>query len=260
MTARTRAAQGKPLTGESQPRYMQIAAELKRVISDGSYPVGSRLPTELELCQQFSISRFTAREAVRVLSVAGLVTRKQRVGTIVIATPDDARFSLDVTSMRGLLQYAQETELRLLDVGKVQLSRAQAKEFGAAPGAEWIYAVGLRVDAAQTGKATDAMRPLCISRVYLNPVLKGIEAKLRDRKGAIHALIERDYKLVIERVEQELQGAVLDADDAAHLGAKAGSAALRILRRYYSDQGELLEVGDNLHPSDRFSYRMLLHK
>ena len=96
--------------------------------------------------------------------------------------------------------------------------------------------------------------------MYLNPVLKGIDALLRKRKTAVYALIEREYKLTIQRVEQELRGAVLDADDAANLGAKPGAPALRILRRYYSDRGQLLEVADNIHPAERFSYRMELRK
>ena len=64
----------------------------------------------------------------------------------------------------------------------------------------------------------------------------------------------------IQRVEQELQGVLLSADDAANLEAEPGAPALRILRRYYSDQGTLLEVADNIHPSDRFTYRMELRR
>jgi GntR family transcriptional regulator len=243
-----------------QSRYLHIAGLLKQAIADGTYPVGAHLPTELELCQQFGISRFTAREAVRVLLVAGLISRKQRIGTVVIATPDDARFALDVTTLHGLLQYAQETELRLFYVGKVALDRAQAKDFGVTTGVEWIYAVGMRVDAAEGAKSSALVRPICLSRIYLNPALKGIETKLRDRKGAIHALIEREYKLPIQRVEQEIQGVILDVDDAANLGVKPGSPALRIIRRYYGSKDQLLEVGDNLHPGERFSYRMELNK
>jgi GntR family transcriptional regulator len=245
---------------EAQPRYLQVAGQLTRAIADDTYPVGARLPTELELCEQFGISRFTAREAVRVLSSAGLISRRQRVGTVVVAKPDEARFALDVMSLRGLLQYATETELRLLYVGKTLLSKEQAKEFASTPGAEWIFAVGLRIDAAEVPKPDGVTRPICISRIYLNPILKGIDVKLRERKGAIHALIEREYMRPILRVEQEIQGTVLDADDAANLGAQAGAPALRIIRRYYSDKGQRLEVGDNIHPSDRFSYRMQLRK
>lgn len=246
-----------------QPLYLQVARELKRAIAHDIYPVGAHLPTELELCDQFGISRFTARAAVRVLSAAGLITRRQRVGTVVIARPDEARYSHEAASLRDLLQYAQDTELRLFYTGKIALSRAQAREFGAEVGAQWIYAVGMRYESVaeskKNGNSADR-RPFCLTRLYLNPVLKGIEHRLRERKGAVYAVIESDYKIPIERVEQDLQGVVLDADDAANLGAKAGAPALRVVRRYYDDSGRLLEVADNIHPSDRFTYHMQLKK
>jgi GntR family transcriptional regulator len=245
---------------DGQPRYLQIARELKRAISDGRYPVGAKLPTEVELCEQFAISRFTAREAIRVLATAGLVSRRQRVGTVVIATPDDARYTHDASRVHDLMQYAQDTELRFVYVGRVALSRAQARELEAEAGQEWIYAVGLRVPPAADARGAVPGRPICITRLYLNPLLKGIEAKLRGRKGAVYALIESAYGLGIERVEQELQGVMLDADDAANLGAVAGAPALRVVRRYYDERGRLLELAENVHPSDRFSYRMQLRK
>lgn len=255
------AASATSAAGHAPPRYLQIARELKEAIAAGRYPVGSRLPTELELCAQLGISRFTAREAIRVLSTAGLVSRRQRVGTVVVAAPDDARFTQNAASVRDLQQYATDTELRFMYVGRLALGRTQARELEAEPGQEWVYAVGLRV-AAGTDSASiaAAARPICITRLYLNPLLKGIEGKLRGRQGPVYALIESDYGLGIERVEQELQGVVLDADDAANLGCKPGDPALRIARRYYDAQGRLLELSENVHPSDRFSYRMQLRK
>ena len=241
--------------GNGQPRYLQVARELKRGISEGAWPVGARLPTELELCERFDISRFTANAAVRVLAQSGLITRRQRVGTVVIATPDDARYTHDLSTAHDLLQYAEDTELKLMFVSKVPLNKAQARELGAAPGDEWIYAVGLR-----SGPGGADARPICVTRLFLNPVLKGIEGSLRDRKSAIYSLIERDFKRPIERIEQDLKGVLLDAEDAANLGAEAGAPALRILRRYYGDDGVLLELSDNVHPSDRFTYHMHLRK
>ena len=73
-------------------------------------------------------------------------------------------------------------------------------------------------------------------------------------------MIEREYKVTIQRVEQDLQGAVLDADDAANLGTEPGAPALRVLRRYFDDRDRLLEVAENIHPADRFTYRMQLRK
>jgi DNA-binding GntR family transcriptional regulator len=210
------------------------------------------LPTELELCEQFGISRFTARAAVRVLASAGLVTRRQRVGTIVVALPDDARYRQDAASLTDLLQYAQDTELRLVYVG--MLSR-RAGEFGADAGVSG----SMRSESARRreGTATNSGRRLPDAAVPDRP--ERIESKLREHKSAVYALIEREYD-PIERVEQDLQGIVLEADDAANLGAKPGAPALRIVRRYYSDDGRLLEVADNIHPSDRFTYNMQLRK
>ena len=51
-----------------QPRYAQVARELRRAIATGIYPVGAHLPTEHQLCEQFQVSRVTAREAVRILA------------------------------------------------------------------------------------------------------------------------------------------------------------------------------------------------
>ena len=243
---------------DGSPRYLQIARELTAAIASGRYPVGSRLPTELELCEHFAISRFTAREAVRVLSSAGLVTRRQRVGTVVIATPDEARYTHAASSISDLFQYAQDTELRLVYIGKLALARERARQFGAQVGDEWTYAMGLRTESAlEPGKTG---RPICVTRLFLSPVLAGIDAKLRERKTAVYAIIEREYKVNIQRVEQELQSVALDADDAANLGSEPGSPALLVLRRYFDDRDQLLEVAENVHPGDRFTYRMQLRK
>lgn len=249
------------IDGASQPIYQRIASELRKGISEGKYPVGSKLPTELELCELFEISRFTARAAIRLLSTAGLVTRRQRVGTVVIARPGEARYRHDASSLTDLFQYAQDTELRIVYIGRIGLTKAQAQEFGAEAGQEWVLVIGLRHDQAPTaGNTKTPSPPLCITRIFLNPMLSDVEAKLRDRKSAVYALIEREYQIAIQRVEQEIQGVVLSADDAASLQSEPGAPALRIVRRYYSDRGDLVEVADNIHPSDRFSYRMELRQ
>jgi len=243
---------GAPAAKEAgAPRYLQVARQLIGGISSGRYPVGSHLPTELELCEQLGISRFTAREAVRVLVTSGLVVRRQRSGTTVVATPDESRFSHALASLRDLHQYAKNTTLRLVYIGHLTIGRREAREFGLTAGEEWVYATGIRVDPQKA-------LPFAVTRLYINPALRGIEAKLRERKAAVYEVLEKEYGIAIERVEQELSGVALDVDDAANLGVPAGHAGLRIIRRYFDADSRLVEVADNIHPSDRFSYRMQL--
>lgn len=235
------------------PRYMQVARQLMASIADGRYPVGSQLPTEMEICKELNLSRFTAREAIRVLVDHGLVARRQRVGTIVVATPDESRYTLALSSLRDLLQYAQHTELVLSDIRRESIDTRRGRELGLPTGESWICATGIRSD-------TKSALPFCVTHLYINPRLSGIEAKLRKRKTAVYSLLEREYGTHVERVEQELQGVAFSPEDAARLGVVDGQAGLRIIRRYLDARGRLLEVADNIHRSDRFNYRMQLSR
>ena len=60
-----------------QPRYLRTSEELLSDIGAGKFPVGSMLPTELELCERFEVSRFTVREALRRLHEMGLLHRRR---------------------------------------------------------------------------------------------------------------------------------------------------------------------------------------
>jgi GntR family transcriptional regulator len=245
--------QSKKTAAESSPRYMQIARDLRQAIAGGRYPIGAQLPTEHELCKQLGVSRFTIREAIRVLSTAGLVRRKPRAGTVVAALPDDTRYSHGIGSLRDLFQYAQSTHFHYVYIGRIGLSKAQARALAAKPGEEWIYAVALRRETANAS-------PFGVTRLFLNPALKGIEKALRGSSGPVYALIERDFGARIDRVEQVITGIALDEQDAANLGVPAGTPGLSIRRSYFDEDGRLVEMADTVHPADRFTYRMELRR
>ena len=57
----------------AQPRYQQIAEDLRAQIESGILQPGAQLPTELELCDRYASSRNTIRDAVKRLNSQGLV-------------------------------------------------------------------------------------------------------------------------------------------------------------------------------------------
>ena len=63
--------------------WRQIAQTLEREIQDGTYPMGSQLPTEAQLSRRFSVNRHTLRRAVAFLQEAGLIRVEQGRGTFV---------------------------------------------------------------------------------------------------------------------------------------------------------------------------------
>lgn len=66
---------------DAVPPYARIKDYLKRELSRGRYPPGSRMPSESELTHRFDVSRMTVNRALRELVGDGLVVRVQGVGT-----------------------------------------------------------------------------------------------------------------------------------------------------------------------------------
>lgn len=63
----------------AQTRYEEIAAYLRTIALD--MEPDTRMPSDAELCEQFGVSRMTARQAVQVLVTEGIVYRKRGHGT-----------------------------------------------------------------------------------------------------------------------------------------------------------------------------------
>ncbi|MER6576857.1 FadR/GntR family transcriptional regulator [Nonomuraea sp. NPDC001023] len=67
--------------------------ELRREITSGVWPVGTKIPSESRLAESLGMSRLSVREAVRVLAHAGLLQTRQGDGTYVTAT-DESQVAL----------------------------------------------------------------------------------------------------------------------------------------------------------------------
>ncbi len=65
------------------PLYRQLEEILKEAIRRGEFRPGDRLPTEMELCEIFGVSRITVRQALNELAREGFLYRQQGSGTFV---------------------------------------------------------------------------------------------------------------------------------------------------------------------------------
>lgn len=73
-----------PVTrAELRPAYVQIASQLRRIISDRGVEPGTKLPVEAELVERFKVSRMTVREGLRLLRGEGLLRADHGVGVFV---------------------------------------------------------------------------------------------------------------------------------------------------------------------------------
>lgn len=235
--------------GRQTPQYAMIARCLRQRIREGVYPVGSHLPTESELCEEFTISRHTTREALRLLIEAGLIQRKQGSGSRVVASEPGNHYVHSMRSLDQLFSYAADTRLRFLDIRNAVPDEAA----GLDDNTKWLRIEGLRLE-------RDEDVPICFSLVYIPRKYAGLRKMLTKYQGAIYRLMEDHFGIEVAEVEQLIEVVKLPERAANSLGQPPESWAARVVRRYLDAGGNNLLASVNFHPVDNFSYRMRLSR
>ena len=104
------------------PLSKQVADELERMIKEGEYAVGDRIPTEPVLMEMFQVSRNTLREAIHALTSAGMLEVKQGDGTYVRS---NSRFNANMHMEYAKVSLEDITEAR--DAMEVTIARLAAR-------------------------------------------------------------------------------------------------------------------------------------
>jgi len=233
------------------PLYHQIYLQLRGEIESGQRAIGSRLPTEKELSDRLAVSRITARRALDELAQAGLVARKQRIGTIVTYEPPAKPIEGDIDqAMESLIAFGRATQVRLIELETVPAAAPVSDLLQVAPGALLQRAVRVRwSDGEPFG-------------YYIAHVPDALGVKLT-RAGLARtpmlALI-REAGIKIGAADQTITATLADTPLAAMLQVDIGSALLRVSRVVYdTDKRPIQFIQAHFRP-DRYQIRLDLHR
>ncbi len=243
---KTKARSGSPL-------YLQVANALRDEIVSGIYPVGSQLPSEDELCKRFDVSRYTVREALRLLRDDGLVSSRQGAGTVVIPPRASDSDVQQVMSINDLAAFGTDTRFAIESIKMVSVDDKLAARTGLMAGEEWLEVRGYR-------HAEDAGSPLCWAEYYINRAYAAVGRLLQRHTGPIFSLIEDMFGQSITEVHQQISATLISPALATTLKVKTGSAALEMLRSYKTADGKIAQVTINTHPAELFQHSMTMRR
>ncbi|MDE2198026.1 MAG: GntR family transcriptional regulator [Rhodospirillales bacterium] len=234
-------------------RYLVVAQALQHAIEAGTYPVGSLIPTEMELAAHFAVSRQTVRQAIGHLRQQKLLSARKGVGTRVETAQPAVGYHHTLQSLSELFRYAEQNVFRVIRAERVIARGRLAGELACRAGRAWMRLDGPR-------EVPGAAAPLGWLTVYIDERYADLVAEPRSHVSAIFSQIEQRYGEAIVEVSQEIEAVLLDAEAAERLMAAPGSAALLVIRRYYAAGRRLIELSRTLHPAARFRYAMTLRR
>jgi GntR family transcriptional regulator len=231
----------------SQPRYLQVADELRAGIAAGTFGEGAQLPTESVLCDRYGVSRFTVREALRRLQAEGLIRRRRGSGTTVDTVGSVLRQPL--SDVAELLQYAAGSEFRFDINGMITLTEVQANDLGLPIGSRWLHLSGVRT-------LSPGGTPLALTDVLIHPDLEPHVGGLQPGRVTLFEQLSKAAGFRIARVDQDIRAVAAGSREATALGIARRTPVLRIARHYRDENGRSVEISLSSHPGDRFTYSM----
>lgn len=233
------------------PRYEQIFRALADAIGTGRYPVGGKLPPELELCQTFEASRHTVREAIRTLTEQGLIARRPGAGTVVLRRKHEGSFTQQISALPDLLAYVKNAHLEVLEGRDIRITAREVALLRSQRGEAWHRLIALK-------HLRGARRPVAYVVAYVHRDHPALRTVL-DRGGApLHDFIEEKIGERIVTVEQEFSAKPLQGREARSLGVREGHAGFVIARRYLAASGMAVLVSSTIFPYERMKYSMAL--
>lgn len=234
--------------------YRDIAAALRREISEGRYQPGDKLPMLTELQAQWGAGYQTVRSAIALLEQQGLVEAVRRRGTVVRDRPERRRITRSRQVFRDERGYyfdptAQPwVALEAPNIGWGAVPGDLAELMGLAPGTEVLIR-----DRVMGDPETRTPRQLTTS--YLpSDLARGTRlAEADSGPGGIYDRLEEMGLGPLRWSEGVSARMPSPAEtEALHLPADIGIPLLRVVRLTTSPTGQVLEVNDTRMNAEQF--------
>ena len=226
-------------------KYEQLARQLMEKIRSGIYPANSRLPTTMQLCEEYGVSKITVKQAMDELEAHGLVSRRRGSGVFVKGlepavfpiggTWSPASQMAGFTAERAALGEVVTTELH--DFTVVRPPADVAASLRLSPD-EFAYHV-TRV------RFSDGV-PLSVEYFYL-PIKIAPNLRESHLEGSLYHYVEKDLGLRIGSAHRTVRAVLPTKEEAEWLAVEPSEPLLEITQIRYLDDGRPLECSTARH-------------
>lgn len=210
----------------SRPRRLpdEIATSILEAISRGELLAGDRLPTEMDLSEQFGVARTVVREAISLLKFDGVITARQGVGAFVSDSSSRQSFRIGPACFAKRQQLLTLLALRTsvqADAAAAAAARRSGPQLAAMRAAldRFAEAMGEGMEAAEIRVDAEAAFYRTIAEAsdneYFVEFIQMIDAKLMENLRSV---------VVKNALVSEIGARVLAEHDEVHAAIRDGNA------------------------------------
>jgi GntR family transcriptional regulator len=211
------------MTGSSL--YRKVAEDIKTAIAAGTYPANTKLPSESELAERYSVSRGTIRQAFAALRADGVIASRRGARRVVVGGPRVQSFGELLSFSRWARAMGEVPGGRVVTLDRRPATADEAERLGLDPGGHVWHLVRVRLLSG---------RPVMIERAsYPDQV----GAHVAEMDLTVDSITERleELGIVFTDAEHVIDAVSASAEDARWLGIRAGVPLLRE-RRFTTDR------------------------
>lgn len=228
------------------PLYHRIKEDLTLQVRSGSWRPGQEIPSEVELCRHYDVSRGTIRRAIAELVQQGVIHRRQGSGSFV------SQPKLEGSVLGSYRQYRKEgvpfdVEARVLRCER-RLAPPEIRRILGIDSQEAVYEVE-RVRFVQR-------RPVSLQVSYL-PARLCPDLESRDLSGAhFYDVLQREYGTIFLRAEEFVEPVLADHYGAEQLRVPHGSPLFLVERHSFTFDDRVGEFRRAHVRGDLYRYRI----
>lgn len=211
--------------------HEKILADIEQHILSGRWPPGFRIPSELELTQQYQCSRMTVNKVLTQLARAGLLERRRKAGSFV-TQPHTSSAVLEIQEIRSEVQATGQPYHSEL------LSRKRRRSLRADMEALQLPQAGPVLQLRSLHSA--GARPFCLEDrlISLEAVPAAANAHFEDEPPGSWLVRHVPWS----SAEHRIRAMAADADTAPLLNIGEGAPCLVIERRTWIDSQSITHV------------------
>ena len=233
------------------PLYFQLQQQIIALIEDGTFPVGTPLPSELQLIEETGLSRTTVRQAIQNLVDQGRLVKRRGVGTFVCAT---MQHEWDLSGIRSLREAARlegkTCTTRQLAIEITDNDQRALAVFG--PDAGPLFRL-------ERLRLIDEMPAIVVTTFVPASCAPNLDS-YDFSKSSLFDVMEHQYNIELDHAVKVLSARAADSSDANLLELKPGAPIQFVESITYTSLNIPVEYSLSRDRSDISTYRVYIDR